>query len=75
MATHPEREAFEQYLEGGLSSEEVTRIATHLEKDRCVTCLFLAREAMANAEPAIQESIRRFVHTDLYAEEERGDGS
>lgn len=72
MTTHPEREALERYLLGGLAPEEVRWIETHLRTERCVTCLFLARELMADAEPAIQQNIWRFVHIELYPEEERG---
>lgn len=70
MATHPAREEIERFLGGGLSEEEATRITDHLETERCLPCLFVARNLMAETEPAVRENLRRLTRPELRGKDE-----
>ncbi|HSL83900.1 MAG TPA: tetratricopeptide repeat protein [Thermoanaerobaculia bacterium] len=71
MATHPTREEIERFLEGGLSEEESERIAGHLVTERCLPCLFVARNLMAETEPAVRENLRRLTRPEIRDEDEK----
>ncbi len=63
-----------EFLLGGSPEEEADQIRAHLLEDRCVPCLFLAREALAEAEPELRENLRRWAYRDRYSENERSAG-
>lgn len=69
MTAHPDREVLEQFLQGGLSPNEVEGLASHLKL--CLKCLFLAREGMAETEPELNQNIRRYVLPQVYSQEVR----
>lgn len=71
MATHPTREEIERFLGGGLSEEEAERIADHLVTERCLPCLFVARNLMAETEPAVRENLRFLTRPELRDEREK----
>lgn len=70
MEIHPARDDMERFLEGGLSEEEAHRIADHLVTERCLPCLFLARQLMAETEPGVRENLRRLTRPELRTEDE-----
>lgn len=58
MNSHISRIAMEAFLDGGLRPGEAEWISVHLDSDRCIDCLLLAREVLSDAETMARESSR-----------------